>query len=247
MRSPIDLITESFTLYRNNFATLIGYSAWILLPFAGFVLLNFLPRTLPILSLGFILFIIETFIAVWISIILIQLSASIIQNKTVVPIQLQQSSTKLIYPVLIVGLLQLLVILGGFILLIIPGLIFMVWYVFVQFSAVLDNKKGMEALSHSKTLVQGRFWKTLLNAYGGSLLILLFYSFIIAIIISLVATASGVQPELLLSGDILWVNIIESLGDVIFIPWIVIYLTQVYLDAKQSYKPTTLEKKPDIA
>lgn len=46
----------------------------------------------------------------------------------------------------------------GFILLIVPGIMFMTRYVFVPFIVVLDRKFGREALSVSTSLVKGRFW-----------------------------------------------------------------------------------------
>ncbi len=46
----------------------------------------------------------------------------------------------------------------GFILLIVPGIIFLTRYVFVPFTVVLDRKFGREALNVSTSLVKGRFW-----------------------------------------------------------------------------------------
>ena len=51
----------------------------------------------------------------------------------------------------------------GLILLIIPGIIFMVWYYFSSYVNVLEVNKnnGLEALTSSKELVKGRWFKTL--------------------------------------------------------------------------------------
>ncbi len=60
---------------------------------------------------------------------------------------------------LVVGLLTQLVALGGFVLLIIPGIIFMVWYCFAPMIMVAEGKKGRAALAQSKAYVAGRWWK----------------------------------------------------------------------------------------
>jgi len=70
---------------------------------------------------------------------------------------LLSKSWPLILTYLLVAILAGLAILGGFILLIIPGFIFAVWFSFSTFTLVLENKRGVEALKASKALVAGRF------------------------------------------------------------------------------------------
>lgn len=54
-----------------------------------------------------------------------------------------------------------LAVLGGLILLIIPGIIFAVWFTLASYVLVAENKKGTSALSRSKELVQGNWWAVL--------------------------------------------------------------------------------------
>lgn len=67
-------------------------------------------------------------------------------------------------------LLSGLITIFGFILLIVPGIIFLTRYVFVPFIVVLDRKFGREALNVSTSLVKGRFWAI----FGRGLVISLF-------------------------------------------------------------------------
>ena len=46
----------------------------------------------------------------------------------------------------------------GLILLIIPGVIFAVWFALAMYILILENKGIMESLSKSKELVKGHFW-----------------------------------------------------------------------------------------
>ena len=52
--------------------------------------------------------------------------------------------------------LVMLAVIGGFILLIVPGIIFGIWYSFTGYTLVMEGKKGTEALAASKAYVKGR-------------------------------------------------------------------------------------------
>lgn len=58
-----------------------------------------------------------------------------------------------------VSALTALVVMGGFFLLIVPGVIFSVWFGLAAFVLVSEDLKGMNALFRSKQLVQG-YWKS---------------------------------------------------------------------------------------
>ena len=57
-----------------------------------------------------------------------------------------------------ISILLTLVLMGSYILALIPGIIFTVWFVFAPFALVVDDKRGMDAIFHSKSLVRGRWW-----------------------------------------------------------------------------------------
>ena len=56
-------------------------------------------------------------------------------------------------------LLQVLAIVVGVVLLIIPGLLAYVWLYFSQYALVFDNHRSWPALLHSRDLMRGRFFK----------------------------------------------------------------------------------------
>lgn len=59
---------------------------------------------------------------------------------------------------IIVSFLSGLIVVGGFILLIIPGILFSLWYYFSLYATVIDNQKPIEALGESRKLIKGRWW-----------------------------------------------------------------------------------------
>jgi uncharacterized membrane protein len=56
-------------------------------------------------------------------------------------------------------LLTALAILGLTLLLVVPGIIFAVYWAFTQQIATLTDKSGRDAMKYSKELVKGRWWK----------------------------------------------------------------------------------------
>jgi len=57
------------------------------------------------------------------------------------------------------------IVMGGFWLLIVPGLIFLVWFFFGQFFLAGDDERGMNALLKSKAYVKGHFFAVLLRLF----------------------------------------------------------------------------------
>jgi hypothetical protein len=92
------------------------------------------------------------------------------------------ATKSLIIPSFLGGLLYGLIVFGGLLLLIIPGIIFSVWYAFSAMGIVLDKKPVLESLSYSKSLVMGRFWKTLLYIFVPAFCITVFQAAISGII-----------------------------------------------------------------
>jgi len=61
---------------------------------------------------------------------------------------------------LLVSFLAGLIIGFGFLLLIIPGIIFTIWFTFSTYAVICEDKRGFKALSRSKELVKGYWWPT---------------------------------------------------------------------------------------
>ncbi len=67
-----------------------------------------------------------------------------------------------IFSVWWLSLLEIFVIIAGFVLLVIPGIIFSVWFGFSHYVLVDRGIKGTKAMQESKGLVKGHFWDTIL-------------------------------------------------------------------------------------
>lgn len=82
---------------------------------------------------------------------------------------------------IIVALLSLL--------LIIPGIIWLVYYSFIFYVAALRNLAGKRALDYSKSLVEGQWWRV-----AGITLLIGFFNFVAIMVVSIPFAIISVNP-----------------------------------------------------
>jgi len=95
-----------------------------------------------------------------------------------------------------------LVVWGGFILLIIPGLIFSIYLYLSQYVLTIEGKTGFTAMTRSQQLVKGVWWPFLGRLAGISLLFILFF-IVIGIPISLAGVSLVESPAFIFLTDLL--------------------------------------------
>lgn len=118
--------------------------------------------------------------------------------------------------ILLVGILVALIVLGGLILLIIPGIIFGVKLLAALPALVVENQRGTKAISRSWSLTSGHFWRVL-----GAYLV----AAIIAGIVSGILTSFG--------GSNWFVRaMFASIASIITTPFTALVLVLIYLDLR---------------
>ncbi|MFA6513990.1 MAG: hypothetical protein WCT50_01700 [Patescibacteria group bacterium] len=90
-----------------------------------------------------------------------------------------QETKALFWPYFWLSILTIILIILWMLLLIIPGLIFSIFYSFAVYAFFFEGKRGMEAIRRSRALVKGYFWPVL-----GRLSLLGFIIWIFATVIS---------------------------------------------------------------
>ncbi|MFH1404746.1 MAG: hypothetical protein ABIH21_01450 [Patescibacteria group bacterium] len=230
------LLRDSFNYYKQNSATLAGFAAWLLLPFAALVLIEFIQNDAVYVFVGGLISIIEIILSLWILIILILTSEKIIKKKELDISNLQNRAKLLLPSLAFVMILELVIILGGFVLLIIPGLLFIIWFSYVEFAVVLDNKKGMGALTMSRNQFKNRFWLVAWKTIAGPMAIFFVYVIVISIVLSIIGTVLGLDLQNTVFGETppIWADIIATVSQIFLIPWIVLYTTILYIDLKKN-------------
>lgn len=131
-----------------------------------------------------------------------------------------------------VGILVGFITMGGYMLLIVPGIIFAIWFTFSTYVLVSEDRRGMNALFRSKQLVAGYWWKVLWRFSVIGLLIFLFYLALFGIIIiflslplaNWVQSAINIIPTLFITpfsfafGFLLYEDLKKQKAQVVFEP-----------------------------
>ncbi len=169
-----DLVKKSANLYKDNFKLFLELAILVTLPsitvsvvvtilkaiFAGVNQEFFVVILYNILFL--VLSVISAILVLWFSIVTVRIIAARYEKKDTPSISSYlHTDKKLILPVIGASILSGIIIVGGFILLIVPGIIFAVWFAFVMYAVALDGKDSVSSLTFSKNLVKGKWWATL--------------------------------------------------------------------------------------
>lgn len=210
LATPGHIISESFALYKRHMNTLLQYSGLIFIPAAiNYFLINWTDSfAIVVLSV-----VVTSLISLWFSLSLIRTLMQLIESDKAAPIKKEiTEAAKLILPAVLTSLLVSLAVFGGFLLFIIPGIIFSVWFTFSTYAVAVDGKRGVEALKTSKALVKGRWWSVFARLAVPAIVI-----GFIAWIIQLIASApfstladNDPQSSMVIIGDV--VNMIIALA-----------------------------------
>ncbi len=93
-----------------------------------------------------------------------------------------KQSIGFIIPALLVGIINSIIVFGGFFVFLIPGFLFLLFFLFSVYEVVFSNKKGLDALRSSMSIVTQNFW-----GIFGRLLLLVAMFFVISLIVGLLA------------------------------------------------------------
>lgn len=132
-----------------------------------------------------------------------------------------------VWPTIYTSLLLALVIFGGTLLLIIPGIIFLVWYYFTIYAVVFEGARGVRALFASQQLVVGRWWATIWRL-AAPLALFLAVSFTLQTVV-----AWGImQIPFSLIGQKILINVVAACFGALVAPLTALAGISLYLGAK---------------
>jgi hypothetical protein len=181
LSSPFDLIKKAVDIFvkKENLIFLIK----IYTPIAFFSLISvaqsFLPETVRnSTSIGLVIGVGLLQILSFLTGVLVTASGIIALRKVVDGDELSfkktyKSAWKNYWIFLLLSITLALIYLLGFVLLLIPGLLFVVWFAFSKFIMIEKSVGIKESLLRSKGLAKGNYWKILgrLMAFGGFMIL----------------------------------------------------------------------------
>lgn len=219
--SPLDLIKQSIALYRSHAKLFIAYMGLLFIPAAISIILsiwgtlNYANGSVAFILLA-ILFAAVYISSAWISLAFLRVMVKAYEGVHPAPIQMElKAAVHLLIPSLWVAILTALYVLGGFLLLIIPGIIFTVWYGFTFYTVAIDGKRGTEAMRASKLLVKGRWWsvvwRLIIPALAFGLILLIADSIVTGIAGLFVGDILPQKKAVLFSGTLTLISTMVSL------------------------------------
>lgn len=212
------LMDASVAAYRQHFKSIALLTGIV---FLAWLPLQFMPQDMqPILRIvGSILY---TVLSIVVGVAILKLVDENQADK--------QLSTLLrfglakFFPVLLTSILAALAAFGGFLLLIVPGFIFAIWFVFVQQVVVFEDKRYASALKQSRRYVRGRWWGVL------GRLVLLTILILLASILALAITA-----PIYLINPIVPVILSNAVSALVISPIGTIFTYYLYRSAVETY------------
>lgn len=160
-----DLFQESWTLYKRRFFILIGLCLLGIAAFIAPVLLS--AGLVSMTTSGGVTFVTIITIGILVGILCgIWCFGGFLCAVVDEGLNLKAALARgqgMILPLAWVSLLSGFIICGGYMMLIIPGIIFSVWFVFAQFVLVEDDVRGMSALLKSKEYLRGQWFSVALR------------------------------------------------------------------------------------
>jgi len=231
---PIELIKSAWSQYKRFFKTLVAVAAVPMLALAIVQIINmkiFTPEN-PVGGatniLGLILTLAAFAISAWAAVSMIMAIQHRSEGMTA-----KEALTKSWRSILgywWLAILSFLVMVGGFTLFIIPGIIFWVWFAFASIIFVVENKRGLDAMKQSREYNRNYWWPIFGRLlFMAAIAVVLFA--VLGWIVSLLTSPLGVSISLLF-------NYIVT---AVIVPLIVLYSYLLYENIK-SVNPSPAPK-----
>lgn len=160
---PGDLIVASWDNFRKNFHAYAEMVVWIVvLSVVQWTLTEVLRDTIPNQSIRLAYYMMLSvpgglaFLAVTAA--MIDITVRGLQGRRIDTRESLHHGFHRLLSLLWVSIISTIAVFTGFIALIVPGILFSVWFKFAPYHTVSDDVGGLPALAASRRLVTGRFW-----------------------------------------------------------------------------------------
>ena len=225
LKGVVQLLKESWQIYRSKIKILLGI---VMMPVIFSLLVTFVPWFpefpafifVGILSLAAFLF---WLLAVPTLIYAIKENTGIKES--------YQKGFKIFISYLWVAILVDLIATGGFLLFVIPGILFSIWFSLAIYVLIFEEKKGMSALLRSKDLISGKWWLVFWR-----FLVLIAIIFVVILVIVFLFKTLGIEQA---------VNVLNPVFQLFITPFILIYGILIFKDLK-SIKAEILYQNPSF-
>jgi hypothetical protein len=174
------MLDGAFSIYRNHFLALVGSVAVIVVPLA--------IAELVLREVGFLPAILLSLLPSAAAALVVAQAA---EGSKPTVVSVWNVLTPKVIALIVTGLLVVLAIIAGFILLIIPGIIFAVWLSLVAPVIAIEDERYTAAMGRSRELVSGSWWRVLGILFTVNLVV----GIVSGLIGVVVGSGSGFRPS----------------------------------------------------
>lgn len=243
-----EIIKNSWETYSKNWKKLFPYVVLMFITSAALTIIGFAGLKIEALVINKNVVLLNNLVVaaldvaillftLWTTVALFKNLRQVVENKEMISIKESYFQTsKYLWPIIWTSILVFLAVLAGFFLLLIPALIFAIWFTYVFYIVIFEDKKGVSALKESKTLVTGRWWKTLWLLLAPAV----FFGLIIVVIQMVISSPFGIFLDQESLAYILTNSLLSTIVSAIFAPLTALTTLYLYLSAKANpiEKPT---------
>ncbi len=228
LRSFRALFGETVRLYRTHFFALMGFAGWLALPLAVTVVLRVtFGDVLAIDTALLVVSGVSVAIATWSYCHIARFAAYVHEHGK--PYDQLPDVGRALLPVFLTFLVYGIVVLIGASL-VIPALLFAVWFAFAPLAVALHGRGVFAGLSESRELVRGRFFRIAGRLWSMDALFVLAY---IAVVIAIDLTLGYDVAHLDITAPLpVPMDILLCIFEILAVPFIIVYRTLLYLSAK---------------
>ncbi len=148
-----EIIRNTFSLYFKNFLRIVFAYFLLVYPFQILTTVGVLTETIPLVIIGVLLTFIGTFFGM--AVVTLLVSDLCLGNEPSLKRYFKRSFGAMLGKLIATELLEILIIGIGLILLVVPGIIFTLWFLFAVSIVVLEDQRAVKALKRSKALGKG--------------------------------------------------------------------------------------------
>jgi len=209
LKSPWTLIKEAWHIYKAKFKLFVVLSV----PSIVLTVVSLTTSVLPpvVAALAAILLGLGAWVVnLWLGMSF--LYGVVDQNPSVSAKEILRKGWRRIFSYLWVTILFIVILMGGYFLLIIPGIMLSIWFSFAMYALATEDARGLDALLRSKQLVKGLWWQVVWRHvfFGLVIGVPILVMFAALVFLPVVITYSG-QNGLFIEQYQEWMNTLQTI------------------------------------
>lgn len=232
--SAFALLKEAWRLYKSNLAAFLQLMGLWVVGFIVFTIGIVVAKSLPS-PLGILLIVLGFIIFMALNVLIPVAMISVLAGSHAGPITASKALAKgvrRILPYIWTSFLGGILTIGAFFLLIIPGILFSLWFSLAIYIVMAEGRGGMYALLKSKDLIKGRlcsvFWRQIVL---GAMAIAVGVVLVAIVFVSTFFASGEIKMYSKETGDVL--DIIAQVLSMLFTPLALAYLYLIYRNLLQ--------------